>query len=180
MSRGVAVSSRALEVTAYFRSLINERVASKDSLRKIGDEFGVSHVHVKSIRDGGGRVGADLEETIARKFFGGRVDDLRATAKKFAEEHPEALESATVVEPLARYPNAEIAAEFARRDGISEQAIVAVLAGRHSLATDAATGDWLRAMEREDRSLPQAAPDTSSAMDAAAKAGKPKLPKRKR
>lgn len=112
------------------------------------------------------------------------VEVLQRPAEYFVDEP---LVAERTYHQLTRYPNAELAAEVARREGVAESAIVWVLSGQHNLAEDAHPTDWLRAMERrerEERRDTSGRTETKQAhdqdvLDEREKEGAPKLPRRR-
>ena len=145
---------------------------------ELGAELGVDSNHVSRIERGKVRPPAKARAILVRV--------LRRPMEYFVDEPLDEL----VREPLARYPNAVIAAEFARREGVAESAITWVLSGQHNLSEDAQPADWLRAMERREReerrsndlAPPQGAAERArneAVMDEREKEATPALPRRR-
>lgn len=145
---------------------------------QLGDELGVSGNHVSRIERGLVAPPAKKRAILARV--------LRRPADYFVDE-PVTGERTTQL--LTRYPNAELAAEVARREGVAESAIAWVLAGQHNLAEDAQPTDWLRAMERREREERRGSDSPRriatepahdlSVLDDREKEGTPRLPRRR-
>jgi hypothetical protein len=75
----------------------------------------------------------------------------KITVGQLTGDEPLDLGSVRSVDYLVRYENAQLAAEVARREGVSSEAIDSVLAGSHDLPADAPPTLWLEAMKDEQR-----------------------------
>ncbi len=104
MARSSGSKHHVWEVTAYVRSLMRTRRAEGATLRAVGEEFGVSHAHVKGIVDHGKNVGPSLEHTIAEKRFDGSTDKLREAARLFALDNPDEVKQPHIVQYDATNP----------------------------------------------------------------------------
>lgn len=155
-TRNYAGVASSLEVTAYVRSLIDQRRKAGKAWRAIAVEFKCSHPHVISVFEGTAGVGPDLENAIAALLFKGKIDALRAEAHTYVTAHPDAIaepSTGTVTVPLERYDDRELAVVVARRRGLDEEAIQWVESGSHDLPIGASYDEWMAAIERKQAEL---------------------------
>lgn len=143
-------------VTAYVRARLREML-HPDGIRgqttsevAVGKIVGVSSAYINLIKNGKRGVG-ESEDGFARLFSGGSIDKLRADSKAWAQQHPDELPR--TVEMDERYPNRGIAADFARKAGLPEQAIQNV--GRWALqsSVDPSALQWLDWIKAETARL---------------------------
>jgi hypothetical protein len=80
-----------IEVTAYAKSVFEERRNRGVSLREIGEELGISHVKVKNVLDDDQDAGPKVESALARHVFGGDRHALLNAVQAFAKDHPERI-----------------------------------------------------------------------------------------
>lgn len=90
-------------VTEYARKFILARRREGDSWATIGEMLGVTHPWVLALANpekyGDRRAGPDVERALARRFFGGSVDALRAAATR-GDDLPDVAVQAQAIREL--------------------------------------------------------------------------------
>lgn len=171
-------------VRVVVRALLKER----GSKQAVGKLLGVSRQSIGTIVDKGGGPSLLIVRNLAKHLKMSEVELL--TGRKPAASPSIVLaDGERTVEYLRRYPNADVAAEFARREGVSDEAIRDVADGHYSLPSDAGPQEWLDMMKARNvelkhaargLALDQARTDAATAasdahIEEAKVAGKPKL-----
>lgn len=140
--------ARDKAVRAFIQRRVRELTApGGQTLEVLGEKLGLSHVTVSNIRQGL-KCGPRAQRAFANAYFGGSMDALVAAAT-----------GRGTMAPLDQYPDADIAAEVARREGIPEEAIRQALQETdRSGASDWTLQDWVEEIRAKARRLRRGGP----------------------
>lgn len=134
------------EVTEHIRRVVAEMLSGGEykSLADLGRAIGISGQAVGKFLYRGGGISRQQVVQLA-KIRGVSPEDLEDPSAR-----TKGTRSAVVTIPLARYNNADLAAEVARRQGVAQEAIDWVCGGNYSLPEDASPEEWWNAMKLHD------------------------------
>lgn len=145
-------------VRAFVQKLIEGRF--NKNMTAAADAFGISQSLLYEFMKGTRGAGMKLLAGVS-KFTGERIDDI-------VNGVPSSGERSTSIELDPRYPNAAEAAAMARKLGVSERGIKAVLIDAMKYNGDPAVSEWLRQMTDRARwfdQLDQQTPEQAQADD---------------
>lgn len=137
------------EINVYLAHLIAEETRRGTTLTELARRSGLTVAHLSTLRSRTRGAGWKTLQGLA-KALSKSISQIEAEAAQYAMSHPDALlGAASRSARLAadRYPNRALAAEFARRSGISEEAIQLVESELLDAKTDPTPLYWLRKIE---------------------------------
>lgn len=162
-----AKSSKSLEdeqnerVRGFVQKLVDDRF--EGNVSAAADKLGVSQSLVYEFLKGTRGAGIKLLRQLAA-FTEVSIDDI-------VNGVPSSGERATSVELDPRYPNGAEAAAMARKLGVSERGIQAVLVDAMKYRGDPAVSEWLRQMTDRAKWFDQLEQQTSEEVEAEVEAG---------
>ena len=123
---------------------IREQMRRGVTLEQLAEQIGVRHPTLINIRDGKKGIGDKVRWGFAKVFYNGSVDAMVRAAVGSRE---------TLTVPLAQYPDADLAAEMARREWVPEAAIAEALSTFREKASNWTALDWLEEMRGSARRM---------------------------
>jgi hypothetical protein len=158
----------------------------KANRKHFGAALGISGQAAGKVARTGGAATATVERLA--KLAKMTVDEILGRKPAPSVAYVGAALATRSTELDVRYPNLRRAADFARGEGLSEEAIVAILNMVHDSPQDLRPSEWLKRIERKDAVLEeqrrepakeeQAAARDQKRVDEAAAAMKPRIKKR--
>jgi transcriptional regulator with XRE-family HTH domain len=144
------------EVSLYLQFRLRDLLASgKLDANTIAEKAGVTKGQISQLKNHAVGVGWKTLKGMG-EVLGMSVDEIEAASSKWAKQHGDLLKTAIEepkVELPERYPNRLLAAEVARRSGISEQAINSVMSWSLKSRQDPNPLEWLEDIRSEERRM---------------------------
>ena len=161
MAQGKSV---APEVALFLQARLRDLLANGMAPSEVAKRIGVTKGQISQLKNHAAGVGFKTLTGMAG-ILNLTIDQVFTKAAAWGKEHPDvvaALRNERVEYP-ERYPNRLLAAEVARREGISEEAILNVVGWALKASEDPGPLEWFEDMRSEDRRLKRQASEAKAA-----------------